>query len=188
MHLRVSCFILALATSSACVSGGPDPDGSQSSSTSSSSSSSSSGGSSGGSSGSTTSPSGTGACASRQATLRGSAGTTTLDETYTSSGYALLGTSFTGTIGTGGRIEVVLNAVGVSSAGTAFRSATLRMPSEGPLAGKTVCAGGGTITSGSGAYTFKLQNLTVADAPPGDAGTCTGESVTGEIDGCIGGR
>jgi hypothetical protein len=149
---------------------------------------SSSSSTSGGDGGTTTTQGGTGGnCEARQAKLSGSIDGTSVDQTYSSSGYALVLKDFSGLIGTRGNVTFVLSQNGVSSGGTPIVWGTLKMPTEGPFARETFCVGGGTLLRGDSSYGFTLTGLSRAPAG-GDAGACPGTAVSGEISGCVGGR
>lgn len=114
-------------------------------------------------------------CAARTARLVGNVDGTSVDESYESNGYALVLENFTGTIGSRGKVELVLAAAG----NTNVVSGKVTFPTTGALAGKTVCVGGGTLSRGTG-YAFTLNNLSSFDN-----GTC-GAAISGAIQGCVG--
>jgi hypothetical protein len=134
-----------------------------------------------------TTPSGSAAtCDTKQAKLSGSLDGTSIEQAYSSNGYALILKDFSGYIGSKGSLQAHFDQAGVSSAGSPIASGTLTMPTEGPLAGQVFCIGGGTITGGDGAYAFTLTNLSKSAAAAGaDAGACTGTPVSGEVTGCV---
>ncbi len=125
-----------------------------------------------------------GACGVKTASLSGTLDGTTVNQSYSSTGFSLVTKTFSGSVGTRGRVEITLATSGASSAGTAIATAKLTMPNEGPFPGKVFCATGGKLTSGD-TYTFTLTGLSASDGT-GDAGTCSGSPVAGELDGCIG--
>ena len=128
---------------------------------------------------------GGGACGPKTATLKGTLGTTAIDQSYSSNGYALITKTFSGTIGTRGNVTITLVTAGASTTGTAIASAKLTMPNEGPSPGTVVCATGGVLKSGP-VYTFTLTGLQLSDGADAGAGGCTGTPTAGEIEGCIG--
>lgn len=172
MHLRACIFALSVITLGGCSSGTNGTTGDDGGT---------GGGGGGGGSGGPT-------CALRTAMLAGSVDGMSVEQSYSSQGYALVTTSFTGYIGTRGRVEVTLASAGVRSDGTGnpITAAKLTLPSESALSGKVICATGGSLRSGDGGgYAFTLTGLQIAE---GDAGAaCTGRPVAGEIQGCVAG-